>query len=234
MELGPNVSVLEDGDRTIYIIGTAHVSQRSVDEVRETIEQVRPDTVCVELCQTRYDAMMDDTRWRNLDIFTVIREGKVLLLLSNLALSAYQRRLGAQLGVEPGAELKEAVTVAEAIGAEVVLADRDIQATLKRTWANLGFFSKMKVLGGLFDGVLGGGEEMTAEDLEKLKERDHLSDMMEEFAKALPEVKTPLIDERDQFLMSAVDDAPGETIVAVVGAGHVQGMITHQDRKSVV
>ncbi len=232
MELGPNVTVLEEGSRTVYLVGTAHISERSVQEVRETIEQVRPDTVCVELCRTRHDAMLDDSRWRTLDVFSVIRERKVLFLLSNLALSAYQKRLGEQLGVEPGAELKEAVKVAEDVGAELVLADRDIQATLKRTWANLGFFSKLKVLNLLAGSFFGEGEELTAEDLEKLKERDHLSDMMGEFAKVLPEVKVPLIDERDQYLMSAVDDAPGETVVAVVGAGHVAGMIERRGERA--
>lgn len=232
MELGPNVTVLEEGPRTVYLVGTAHISERSVHEVRETIEQVRPDTVCVELCRTRYDAMLDDSRWRTLDVFSVIRERKVLFLLSNLALSAYQKRLGEQLGVEPGAELKEAVKAAEDVGAELVLADRDIQATLKRTWANLGFFSKLKVLNLLAGSFFGEGEELTAEDLEKLKERDHLSDMMSEFAKVLPEVKAPLIDERDQYLMSAVDDAPGERVVAVVGAGHVAGMIERRGQRA--
>lgn len=227
MELGPNVTVLDDGARTIYLVGTAHISAKSVREVRQTIEQVRPDTVCVELCKTRHEAMVDDNRWRKLDIFQIIRQRKVLFLLANLALSAYQRRLGEQLGVEPGAELKEALHAADDVGAEVVLADRDIQATLKRTWANLGFFSKMQVLGSLLDGFVG-GEELTEDDLEKLKERDHLSDMMQAFAEALPQVKEPLIDERDRFLMSAIEDAPGETIVAVVGAGHVEGMINRR------
>lgn len=233
MEPGQNVTVLRDGERTVYLVGTAHISQKSVEEVRQTIEQVRPDTVCVELCKTRHDAMFDDSRWRKLDIFQVIRQRKVLFLLSNLALSAYQRRLGEKLGVEPGAELREAVEAARDVGAEVVLADRDIQATLKRTWANLGFMSKMRVLELLMGSFFAGeGDELTAEDLEKLKERDHLSDMMAEFAQVLPEVKTPLIDERDDYLMSAVDDAPGQTIVAVVGAGHVAGMIERQGRRA--
>ncbi|MCA9541420.1 MAG: TraB/GumN family protein, partial [Myxococcales bacterium] len=232
MELGPNVNVLEDGERTIYLIGTAHISERSVVEVRQTIEQVRPDTVCVELCKTRFEAISDNARWRTLDIFQVIRQRKVLYLLSSLALSAYQRRMGEKLGVRPGAELREAVTVAGEVGAELVLADRDIQATLKRTWANVGFFGKLKVLGALFEGFLGrGDEELTAEDLEKLKERDHLNELMSEFARVMPQVKTPLIDERDQYLMSSIEDAPGKTIVAVVGAGHVPGMMNRRGEK---
>lgn len=227
MDLGPNVTLLEQGDRRIYLIGTAHISERSVHEVRETIEKVRPDTVCVELDQLRHDAMMDESRWRQLDIFEVIKQKKVLFVLANLALAAYQRKLGEKLGVRPGAEQLEAINAAQAVGAEVVLADRDIQATLKRTWANLTFMDKVKVMGALANGF-GGGNEITEEDLEKLKERDHLNEMMAEFAKALPRVQVPLIDERDRYLMSSVEDAPGKTIVAVVGAGHVPGMIRYQ------
>lgn len=232
MEPGPNVTVLEGEGRTTYIVGTAHISRKSVEEVRRTIEAVRPDTVCVELCQTRYDAMMDPARWRKLDIFQVMRQRKVLFLLANLGLSAYQRRLGETLGVEPGAELREAIAAAESVGARVVLADRDIQATLKRTWANLGFFTKLKVLGSLLDGFFAKDEPLTEEDLEKLKERDHLGDMMKEFARVLPEVKAPLIDERDAYLMSAVEEAPGERVVAVVGAGHVEGMVARQGQRA--
>ena len=224
--MGPNVTVLERDGRTFYIVGTAHISQRSVEEVRATIDEVRPDTVCVELCQTRYDAIIDDTRWKKLDIFQVIRERKFLFLLANLALSSYQKRLGESLGVQPGAELMAGVAKAEEIGAELVLADRDIQATLKRTWANLGFFDKLKLLGAL-SGVFFSREELTEEDLEKLKDRDTLNETMQAFATEMPSVQQPLIDERDRFLMSAIEDAPGETVVAVVGAGHVQGMTTY-------
>jgi len=117
--------------------------------------------------------------------------------------------------------------VAQEVGAELVLVDRDIQATLKRTWANLSFFNKFRVFGALMDGFFS-REEISEEDLEKLKEKDHLSEMMSEFAKAMPQVKEPLIDERDQFLMSAIEDAPGKVLVAVVGAGHVAGMLNRQ------
>ena len=227
MELGSNVTHIQDDDRDIYVVGTAHISKKSVEEVRHTIEQVKPDTVCVELCETRYQSMADADRWKKLDIFQVIRQQKVLFLLSSLALSSYQRRMGDQFGVEPGAELKEAIRCSENLGSELVLVDRDIQATLKRTWANLGFWNKIKVLGGLFQGVFA-DEELSEEELEKLKEKDHLSDMMAEFARLMPQVKEPLIDERDHFLMSAIEDAPGKTIVAVVGAGHVPGMLANR------
>lgn len=228
MELGPNVTILEQADRTIYLVGTAHISEKSVEEVRYTIETVRPDTVCVELCKTRHDAMSDPDRWSKLDIFQIIKQKKVLFLTANLALSSYQKKLGDKLGVQPGAELREAVEVAKEIGAELVLVDRDIQATLKRTWANVGFFKKFAVIGSLFEGFFSKGEEITAEKLEALKDRDTISEMMAQFAKELPEVQVPLIDERDKYLMSATEAAPGKRIVCVVGAGHVEGMIGYQ------
>jgi pheromone shutdown-related protein TraB len=231
--MSDNVTVLHRGDRVFYLIGTAHISERSVAEVREVIQRVRPDTVCVELDPTRYEAMTDESRWRRLDIFQVIREKKVLFLLANLALSAYQRRLGQTLGVKPGAEMLAAVDEAKAAGAGLVLADRDIQATLKRTWRNLGFREKVTVLGALVEAFLS-REQITPEALEALKERDHLSDIMKEFARLMPKVQVPLIDERDRYLMSSVEEAPGRQVVAVVGAGHVEGMVRYfgqpQDR----
>ena len=143
---GENVHVFEHSGKKIYLIGTAHVSEDSVDEVNHVIETVRPDTVCVELCQTRYDALLDEDRWKKLDIFKVIREGKALFLMANLAISGYQRRIGADLGVQPGSELLGAAKKADEVGSNVDLIDRDIKTTLKRTWANVGFLKKMKLM----------------------------------------------------------------------------------------
>ena len=224
LPLSENVTVLEHEGRTIYLIGTAHVSQASVDEVREVIAAVRPDTVCIELCEARYAALTDDQQWKKLDIFKVIKEGKTLFLLANLAVGAYQRRLGEELGVKPGAELLAAAEAAQAIGAEVVLADRDIHVTLKRTWGNLGFLKKSKLLGAIVGSLFAKEDGANAVQIEDLKEKAHLSEMMAEFARLMPEVKEPLIDERDQFLISKVREAPGREVVAVVGAGHVAGM----------
>jgi pheromone shutdown-related protein TraB len=217
---------LDHGDRTLYLVGTAHVSQRSIDEVSRVIDAVRPDTVCVELCDARFQALTQLNRWKKLDIFQVILQGKTLFLLANLAISAYQRRLGDQLGVKPGAELLAAIEKAQEVGAEVVLIDRDIHVTLKRTWANLPFFKKMQLIGAIVESLFtrGKGDAITAEDIEKLKEQAQLHEMMSEFAKAMPEVKVPLIDERDQYLMAGIEQAPGDKVVAVVGAGHVAGM----------
>jgi pheromone shutdown-related protein TraB len=226
MTTASNVTVLERDGRRWSIIGTAHVSQASVTEVEEVIERLRPDTVCVELCAARHEALTDEDRWKKLDVFQVIREGKTLFLLANLAVGAYQRRLGEQLGVKPGAELLAAVKKAEEIGAHVELVDRDIHATLKRTWGNLGFFQKTTLFGAIVQSLVS-NETISEETIESMKETDQLREMMEEFARVMPAVKEPLIDERDRFLMSAIEDAPGETVVAVVGAGHVHGMVAH-------
>jgi len=236
----PHVRTLTIGGKTVHILGTAHVSRASVEEVERLIAEVRPDSVCVELCDARYAALVDTERWKKLDIFKVFKEGKALFLLANLAVGAYQRRLGQELGVMPGAELLAGVDAARAIGAEVVLADRDVNVTLKRTWANVGFWKRSQLLAGILASVFErpvdpsgkSGDKADAKGVdaltvEELKDPANLSQLMQEFARALPEVKRPLIDERDLYLISKAREARGPTIVAVVGAGHVQGMVEH-------
>lgn len=228
MELPNSVTTLEHEDTTYFVIGTAHVSQRSVDEVRHVIEEVKPDLVCVELCKPRHDALTKDSAFRDLDIFKVIREGKGLYLLAHLALSSYQRRIGASLGVKPGAELLAAVKVANESGIPVELIDRDINITLKRTWANLGLWKRSMLLSSLMVGweTDDKGEAVTEKTVEDLKEPKALSEMLTELGKAVPEVKGPLVDERDQYLASKMTEAGKgkRKVVAVVGAAHVPGM----------
>ncbi len=223
------LEVIEHQEQTIYLLGTAHVSKESVDEVEALIAEVEPEAIAVELCPTRYEALTAADKWKNLDIFKVIREGKLLMLLGNLALSAYQRRIGKELGVEPGAELMAGVNAAKNRDIEPALIDRNIQTTLRRTWRNVGFFKKLMLLSETLAGVFDSGEddEVNAETVEALKEKSNLEDAMGEFAKALPEVKGPLIDERDLFMVSKLREIDAKTVVAVVGAGHVAGMTEH-------
>lgn len=228
LEARDNITVLRRGSKTYVLVGTAHVSQESVDEVRSVINAVKPDTVAIELCDTRYRSLMDENRWEKLNIFEVIKEGKTLMLIANLAIGAYQRRIGAQLGVKPGAEMLEAAKLAEEQGAEVFLADRDIQITLKRTWQNVGYFKRMALLGAMIESLVS-KDEISADTIEDLKQNEQLSSMLDEFSKTLPEVKGPLIDERDLYMVSRLQEAPGETIVAVIGAGHMPGMTKHFD-----
>lgn len=214
---------INNGDREIILIGTAHISQASKDLVRETIEKESPDTVCVELDQGRLKSIKDPDSWKKTDLRQVIKNKQLGTLIANLVLGSYQKRMGAQTGVKPGSELKEAVDVAEAAGHELVLADRDIKITLRRTWACTPWYRKLNLLGGLFASIFD-KTEVSEEELAKIKEQDALNGMMQEFGKTYPEVKQVLIDERDQFLASKIKNAPGKKVIAVVGAGHMRGI----------
>ena len=214
---------LEVAGKRVYLVGTAHVSQSSVEDVRATIEQIRPDSVCVELCQPRYESLTNPEAWRKLDIVSVLREGKAHLLLGSLIMTAFQRRIASRLGVRPGAEMLEAIAAAREVGAELVLADRRIEITLKRTGARLGFWTKTKILAQLLTGLFV-PEEIDAEQIEQLKEEAELADALAALAREFPDAKETLIDERDRYLAARIREAPGETVVAVVGAGHVEGI----------
>ena len=221
--------ILLDGKK-ILLIGTAHISQSSVDEVNTVINQVQPDTVCIELCSSRYQAMLAKDQWKNMDIFKVIREGKSFLLFANLIMTAFQKRLGSKLGVKPGAEMFEAANVAEKLNSELVLADRDVKITLQRTWRGMPFWGKMKVLGQLLASLFI-REEISKEEIEKLKESDALSEAVKMLAEQSPEMKRILIDERDQYMAEKIRQSMGKLIVAVVGAGHVKGLTAELENK---
>ncbi len=221
--------ILLDGKK-ILLIGTAHISQSSVDEVNTVINQVNPDTVCIELCSSRYQAMLAKDQWKNMDIFKVIREGKSFLLFANLIMTAFQKRLGSRLGVKPGSEMFEAANVAEKLNSELVLADRDVKITLQRTWRGMRFWGKMKVLGQLLASLFL-REEISKEEIEKLKESDALSEAMKMLAEQSPEMKRILIDERDQYMAEKIRQSEGKIIVAVVGAGHVKGLTAELENK---
>ncbi len=234
MDLPASVTTLERDGTTYHIVGTAHVSRRSVDEVRSVIETVKPDVVCVELCKSRFDALTKDSAFRDLDVFKVIREGKTLYLLAHLALASYQRRIGASLGVKPGAELLAAVEAARDASLPVELIDRDITTTLKRTWRNIGWWKRIMLLTSLVTGGEDGDGKgpVTEKTVEDLKEPKALSEMLTELGRAAPEVKRPLVDERDEYLASKLREAGRgkKSVVAVVGAAHVPGMIENFDK----
>ncbi len=222
-ELPVSVRRIEFDDRELFLVGTAHVSRESVQDVRKTIEAVRPETVCVELDEGRYQNLTDLGRWKRTNIAEVIRKGKAMLLLSSLIMTAFQRRIGKKLGVMPGAELLEGVKAAEDVGAELVLADRDIQITLKRTWGNFGLIDRAKVAGQLLASLFV-TEEVDEKMIEELKSQEKLGDVLEMLAREFPAMKVPLIDERDVYLSQKIREAPGRRLVAVVGAGHVRGI----------
>ena len=214
------------GDRSIILVGTAHVSRESVDEVRRAIEEESPDRVCVELDDGRYTSLSQGNSWQNLNIGKVLREGKGFLLLANLVLASFQRRLGSELGVRPGEEMLAAIQAAQEKGIPYSLCDRNIQITLRRAWAHTGAWGKMKMLAAMLSSVFT-TEKLSPEDIEKLKQKDVLQEMMEELATYLPAAKQVLIDERDTYLATRIFQAEGKNVIAVVGAGHLAGIARH-------
>lgn len=213
-----------EGPKEYILVGTAHVSSASIEEVRTVIRAEQPDRVAVELDSGRFQSLSQPQSWEKLDLFQVIRSGKGFLLLANLALSSFQRKLGQELSTKPGEEMLAAVHEAEALGRPYSLIDREIQVTLNRAWRKSSFWGKNKLLAALLGSVLG-DEKVDSAQIEGLKNRNELDTMMDELAKELPTVKQVLIDERDQFLATSLFQAQGSRIVAVVGAGHVPGMV---------
>lgn len=214
---------LEHEGKQVTVIGTAHVSRDSVELVRSVIADRKPDTVCVELCESRAQAIRQKDRWQEMDIIKVIREKKAFLLLSNLMLASFQKRIASRLEVAPGQEMIQAMDSAQAIGAAVHLADRDIRITLSRTWRSMGLWGKIKLIVQMILS-LGEVDEISEADVEKMKQQDMLTSILDEVGKSMPQIRTTLIDERDRYLAEKIRSAPGESIVAVVGAGHVPGI----------
>lgn len=214
---------LKADDREIIILGTAHVSRESADLVRTVIEREKPDTVCVELCESRYQSIRQQSRWQDMDIIKVIREKKAFLLLSNLLLASFQKRIAEKFDIKPGAEMIQAIESGKAVNAGIHLADRDIRVTLSRTWRVMGLWAKLKIL---FQMLLSMGDvdDITEKDIEKMKQEDMLESLLAEVGKSLPVIREILIDERDRYLAEKIRTAPGRKIVAVVGAGHVPGI----------
>lgn len=218
-----NITRIHIDEKEFILIGTAHVSRHSAEQVKEVIERENPDAVCVELDEQRFQSIQDENRWRNMDIFKIIKEKKATLLLMNLAISSFQKRMAKQFDINPGQEMIQGIESAKETGAELVLADRNIQTTFSRIWRGIGLKGKaillMQVIAGIFS-----KESISEEELEKMKNQDTINTILHEFTEHFPELKTPLIDERDQYLSQKIKDAPGKKIVAVLGAAHVPGI----------
>jgi pheromone shutdown-related protein TraB len=210
-------------DREIILVGTAHISAESVQLVHQVITEQKPDQVCIELDERRYQALVERTRWEGLDLRQVIRDRQLATLFLNFLLSSYQKRLGGKLGVMPGSELLEAATSAQALDIPVVLCDRDIRVTLRRAWSALSFLDKSKLLASVLVGLFE-EQQLDEEELRRIRERDVLSELMNELGRVMPALRRVLIDERDAYLAQRIRDTDGQKVVVVVGAGHVMGM----------
>lgn len=218
-----NITRIHLDGKEYILIGTAHVSKHSAEQVKEVIEAEQPDSVCVELDEQRYQSIIEGSKWKQMDIIQVIKEKKASLLLMNLAISSFQNRMADQFGIKAGQEMIQGIESAKETGAELVLADRNIQITFARIWGNLGLKGKSLLLSQVIASIFT-KDTITEEELEKMKNQDTINAILNEFTESFPRLKKPLIDERDQYLAQKIKDAPGEKIVAVLGAAHVPGI----------
>jgi pheromone shutdown-related protein TraB len=223
----PTAIVERDGVR-YTLLGTAHVSKASVDAVRAAIASGTFDEIAVELDPQRLQGLTDPDSLAKLDLIKVLREGKTAVFAANLALAGYQRRLAEKLGIEPGAELKVAAAEAKALGLPLHLIDRDVGLTFRRAMRRLGWWGRAKIASGLVAGMVV-NEEVDEDEIEKLKEGDMLESAFSEFAAQTPALYDTIIAERDRYMAARLREAatPGTHVLAVVGAGHLQGLARH-------
>ncbi|MGA9226682.1 MAG: TraB/GumN family protein [Mesobacillus sp.] len=218
-----NITRINLDGKEYILIGTAHVSKHSAEQVKEVIEAEMPDSVCVELDEQRYQTITEGAKWKEMDIIQVIKQKRASLLLMNLAISSFQNRMAKELGIKAGQEMIQGIESAKEVGANLVLADRNIQITFSRIWGNLGLRGKSMLLTQIITSIFS-HDSISEEELEKMKEQDTINAMLNEFTESFPKLKKPLIDERDQYLAQKIKDAPGEKVVAVLGAAHVPGI----------
>ncbi|MBL7662758.1 TraB/GumN family protein [bacterium] len=219
----PDISTLSLLDKTIYLLGTAHVSPKSVELVDQAIRELRPDTVAVELCKPRLDTVLDPDRWKKTDIIKVIKEGKIYVLMAQLFLASYQKKIAEKIGIKPGDEIRKALLVADELKIPTAVIDREIKVTLRRAWGKMTFSSLLKLLfASIFEGSK--ASEVTEDEIERIKEESELNKLTDEFARYVPDIKAVLLDERDSYMVEKLATTPGQTILAVVGAAHAPGM----------
>ena len=221
-----NLEVINYQNKTLYLIKTAHVSKNSVEDVKRIIDEIKPDAICIELDKERKETLLNKEGWRNTDITKVIKEHKVGFLLVNVILSSFQKRMAAKMDTQSGGEMLEGIRKAEELKVPLILADRNIKTTFKRIWNSLGLKEKMKLLMAIVMAIFD-DEDISEEDLARLKEADSLDVALAEVGKDLPTVKRILVDERDMYLAAKIKSAPGEKIVAIIGAAHAKGIKNH-------
>lgn len=224
------LAVLELRGVRFTLLGTAHVSRSSAETVARLIATGDYDGVAIELDAGRLAAMTDSDAWAKTDLMKVLRDGKAGMLAVNLALSAFQQRLADQFGIEPGAEMRAAVNGAKEHGLPLLLIDREIGITLRRVYANVGWWQRMTLIAGMLASTFS-NEKIEEEDIERLKQGDILESTFTEFAERSEKLYTPLIAERDNYMAAKLQQlAPvhGEprhrNVLVVIGAGHLKGI----------
>ncbi len=214
-----NIIQINYQDKLITLIPTAHVSKNSVELVNETIDEVKPDCICIELDQDRYNTLTEPEKYRNTDIVKIIKDKQVGMMLVNLILANYQRKLAVNLNNKSGSEMLAAISKAKENNITLVMADRKIKTTFARIWSNQNFFDKIKLLTGIISAIFD-DEKLSEEDIAQLQDKDMLNAALNEISQQFPKIKEVLVDERDKYLAYKIKHAPGKNIVAVLGAAH--------------
>ncbi|HPA97208.1 MAG TPA: TraB/GumN family protein, partial [Methanothrix sp.] len=232
-EATPAVELIQPAEQSgaesheIVIVGTAHVSEKSVQEVVGKIEQLRPDIVAVELCLARYRAITGQEEEREIKISELLSGGKLYLLLVQWFLAYIQRKMGEEMGVKPGSEMLAAIEAAKKSGARVALVDRDISITIQRFWSAMSLLDKVRLVWSLLPAAFGRGEDEEI-DIDSITQDDIVSQMISEFRKISPGAANVLVDERDAFLARNLYLLSKQgRVLAVVGAGHREGITRH-------
>ncbi|MCX7883342.1 MAG: TraB/GumN family protein [Brevinematales bacterium] len=223
-KLAPNIMKIILPEREIVLLGTAHVLEDSVQEVKKWIEEWQPDTLYVELCQARYQALTSPERWKNLDVVSVIKSGQGFLMLASLLLTSLQKKIGIQLGEDVGEDMLSAIRLAQEKHIPFVLADRDLNTTLKRTWHGASWKDKIRIVEILFESLFE-TEAVSEEEVKKLLGEGNLyNTMMNELARHLPAVKRFLLDERNLYMARKILTGSGKRVLVVIGRGHLEGV----------
>lgn len=222
--------VLQVGETRYTLLGTAHVSAESAADVRRLIRSGEFDAVAIELCDSRHQSLTNPDALGEQDLFQVFRQGKAGMVAASLALGAFQQRLAEQSGIEPGAEMRAALTESKRAELPLLLIDRDVGVTLRRIYHNVPWWQRFSLFSGLLGSVMS-RQEVSAEEIERLKEGDVLESTFSEFAAESERLYTPLISERDRYMVLrlAEDAPPGRysNVLVVIGAGHMKGMAEH-------
>jgi pheromone shutdown-related protein TraB len=210
----------------IIVVGTAHVSEKSVQEVTSAIEETKPDIVAIELCPARYKSLTGQEEEKEIKISELLSGGKLYFFLVQWFLAYIQKKIGDEMGVKPGSEMLAAIETAKRTGARVALVDRDVGITIQRFWSAMGFLDKVRLIGSLIPAALGWGEEEI--DIESITQDDIVSQMISEFRKISPSAANVLVDERDAYIARNLYQLSLQgRVLAVVGAGHKEGIAKH-------
>ncbi len=221
------IEIIQRGERKITLLGTAHISKASADKVTELLDSNEFDAVAIELCPSRHNALINPDAMSQMDLFKVMREGKASMVAASLALGAYQQRLADQFGIKPGQEMRAAIKSAQKHHLEVLLIDREIGTTLKRVYKNVPWWKRFGIASSLLGSVLT-RQEVTEDEIEKLKQGDILESTFAQFSEEASDIYIPLVDERDRYMAARIEqelvNTAHKNILVVIGAGHLKGM----------